>query len=103
MDAQEYVNGAKPNRLITLQLYEGEDPVDPVKALVLDSESGIAIAIEDCGDPIETGIARGAIIQYSRHPEASTPSSGPRVIGRPAYFRPVSYIRPQDGTMRLLS
>ena len=49
---------------------------------IIDEEHQIAVMLEDCGSPSETGIHNGYIVKYVLHPE-----SEPKIVGSPASIR----------------
>jgi hypothetical protein len=85
MEAREFLNLVRDNQRIIRVAHYTDDACDGRgNALVLDSNSRIAVMLENCGDPDETLIKAGAIINYVLHPEAE-----PKIVGTPAYVSPV--------------
>jgi hypothetical protein len=98
MEAREFVDLLKDEkRIVRVAAYgtrlvngrEEEQCIGRGHAVVIDERENIAILVEDCGTPYESGAARGAIVRFSSHPEAE-----PRIIGSPAYL---SSIQVWDG------
>lgn len=85
MEAKEYLDLLRDeNTILRLTHYSGEDPDGSGDAVVIDEEHQIAVMLQDCGDPDETFVKAGAIVKFIRHPEAE-----PKIVGSPAYARPV--------------
>lgn len=83
MEAREFLDAAKDAGLILrLAHYIGSECVGRGQALVLDAKTHIAVMLENCGDPAETGIYAGDIVGFFHHPEAE-----PRIVGSPATVR----------------
>jgi hypothetical protein len=83
MEAREFLDAAKDAGLILpLAHYVGSKCVGRGQALVVDPEGNIAVMLENCGDPADTGIRAGDIVGFFRHPEAE-----PRITGSPASVR----------------
>jgi hypothetical protein len=84
MDAQEFVNSIRnTNRLVRLAHYSEDKCDGRGNAIVVDPENSIAVIVDMGGIPEMTQIIPGAVVQFSRHPEAE-----PRIIGSPAYVSP---------------
>ncbi len=84
MDAQEFVNSIhNTNRLVRLAHYTEDKYNARGNTIVVDPENSIAVVVDMGGIPEITKIIPGAVVQFSRHPEAE-----PRIIGRPAYVSP---------------
>jgi hypothetical protein len=85
MEAREYLNCANDERrIIRLAHYRGDACDGRGNALIVDSNSRIAVMLENCGDPDATLVKAGAIVSYVLHPEAE-----PKIVGTPAYVSPV--------------
>ena len=48
-------------------------------ALILNDEDRVAVMLEDCGDPGDSGVRAGNLVNYLIHPEAE-----PKIVGNPA-------------------
>ena len=83
MDAQEFITRAKDQgTLVRVAHFDDEGlPNGAGEALIVDGLNRIAVMLTECNKD-ETGIGPGAIVQFSRHPEAR---AEPRIVGRPAY------------------
>jgi hypothetical protein len=68
---------------VHLAAYNGTACVGRGHALVLDPDNRIAVMLESCGDPADSGYAAGDIVGFFLHPEAEA-----RITGSPARVRP---------------
>lgn len=83
MQAREFLDAATDADLIVrLASYSGDQCVGRGRALIIDRDNRIAMMLEDCGDPIDTGAAAGSVVCYFQHPEAES-----RITGSPASVR----------------
>src|SRR5437867_12762269 len=83
MEAREFLDAARDAGLVlSLVAYDGTEPVGRGRALVLDRDNRIAIMLENCGEPGDSGVAAGDIVGYFLHPEAEA-----RITGSPARIR----------------
>ena len=84
MDAQEFVNELRDADHITrLAWYANENCIGRGDAIILDPYERVAVMVQDCGDPCQTGIKAGMVVKYGSHPEAER-----RIIGTPAVVNP---------------
>jgi hypothetical protein len=84
MEAREYLDFLKDEKLIIrLAHYSGEKCDGRVQGVIIDAEHQIAVLLEDCGIPEETGVRAGYLVQYVLHPE-----SEPKIVGSPATINP---------------
>jgi hypothetical protein len=82
MDAQEFVDGFRDTRaLIRLSHFSGNRCDGRGWALILSDDDGIAIMIEDCGEPETTFVKAGAVVNFT-----CPPRKQPRIVGEAAYF-----------------
>ena len=80
MQAREFFDAARDADLILqLAAYKGADCVGRGRSLIVDQEHCIAVMLENCGDPAESGFAAGDMVSYFLHPEAEA-----RISGNPA-------------------
>jgi hypothetical protein len=83
MDAREYLDLLRDeNALLRLAHFVGDKCDGRGYAVIIDEEHQIAVMLEDCGFPEETGIHAGYLVKYVTHPE-----SEPRIVGSPATIR----------------
>lgn len=84
--AQEFVDGFRETRaLMELSHYTDGKCDGRGWALILSDIKGVAIMLEDCGQPEKTLIKAGAIVNFS-----CGRGRQPRIVGEPAYFVPVT-------------
>ena len=84
LEARDYLNHLQSeNRILHLVHFIGEYPDGRGRALVLNDEDRVAVMLEDCGDPTESGIHAGDLVNYVLHPEGE-----PKIVGSPATLRP---------------
>lgn len=85
MEAKEYLDLLRDDgAVLRLAHFDGEYCDGRGNAAVIDEEHSIAVMLQDCGDTDRTLVKAGAIVKFSKHPEAE-----PRIIGTPAYSHPV--------------
>lgn len=86
MEAKEYLDLLRGKNLIIRLAHYTNDKCDGRgNALILDKQHRIAVMVEDRGEPNNTLIKAGALVQYIEHPEAEA-----KIVGSPAYVSPVS-------------
>lgn len=80
LEARDYLNYLKSNgRIIRMARFNGDKSVGTGDALILNDEDHIAIMLTNCGDPSDTGIRAGDLVNFVGHPEAIT-----KIVGSPA-------------------
>ncbi len=83
LEAREYLNYLRSaNQILRLARFQGKECVCHGDALILNERDGIAVMLEDCGCPKESGIRAGNLVNYVTHPEAE-----PKIVGSPASVR----------------
>jgi hypothetical protein len=84
LEARDYLNHLKGDgQILRLARYQGSECVGRGQALILNEDDRIAVMLEDCADPADTGIRAGDLVNYLTHPEAE-----PKLVGSPASIRP---------------
>jgi hypothetical protein len=88
LEARDYLNHLNANgRVLKLARYEGEKCVGRGRALILNDEDCIAVMLENCGDPADSGVCAGYLVNYITHPEAEH-----KLVGSPASIRPIKSV-----------
>ncbi len=84
MEAKEYLDLLKDgSAILRLAHYSGDVCDGRGQGLIIDEEQQIAVMLEDCGFPKDTGIRAGCLVKYVLHPEGE-----PKIVGSPATVRP---------------
>jgi hypothetical protein len=84
LEARDYLNHLKSGgQILHLARFKGSECVGRGYALILTEEDRVAVMLEDCGDPMDTGIRAGDLVNYVTHPEAES-----KAVGSPASIRP---------------
>ena len=84
MEAKEYLDLLKDEKaILCLAHYSGDACDGRGQAVIVDEEHQIAVMLEDCGFPEETGIRAGYLVKYVLDPEGE-----PKIVGTPATIRP---------------
>ena len=82
-EARDYLNYLQSgNQIIGVAHYTGTERDGKGRALILNSDDRVAVMLEDCGDPSDSGVRAGDLINYIQPPEAE-----PRIVGTPASVR----------------
>jgi hypothetical protein len=81
-EARDYLNRLQKSILV-MACYREDRCVGRGHALILNGDDRVAIMLEDCGDPAESGIRAGNLVNYIIHPEVSEP----KIVGNPASIR----------------
>lgn len=83
LEARDYLNYLQSGKRIRrLAMYKGTKCVGRGQALVLSEDDRIAVMLEDCGDPADSGVLAGNLVNYVDHPENES-----RIVGTPASVR----------------
>lgn len=73
LEARDYLTHLRSDgRILHLAMYKGEACVGRGQGLVLNDQDRVAIMLEDCGDPADTGVSAGYLVNYILHPEAAS-------------------------------
>jgi hypothetical protein len=84
LEARDYLSRLTAGgQILCLARYESDQCIGRGRALVLAEQHRVAVMLEDCGDPRDSGIRAGNLVNYQTHPEAE-----PMVVGNPASIRP---------------
>lgn len=83
MDARAYLTQAKATkRIIRVARYERDRCVGRGYAIIVDEAQLIAVMLEDCGDPDNSRVRAGDLVQYAMYADAEL-----RIEGEPADIR----------------
>ena len=83
-EAKDYVNYlSSEGKILSLVHYSGSDPDGRGRALIINEIDRVAVMLEDCGDPKETGIRAGYLVNYMKHPEGGET----KIVGTPGKIR----------------
>ena len=83
MEAREYLDLLKDEKAILRLAHFTDDQCDGRgHAVLIDDKHQIAVMLEDCGFPEDSGVRAGDLVKYVIHPEAE-----PKIVGSPARIR----------------
>jgi hypothetical protein len=84
MEAREYLDLLKDDKgILCLAQYSGDACDGRGHAVIINEEHRIAVMLEDCGFPDQTGVRAGYLVKFVLHPEGE-----PKILGTPATIRP---------------
>ncbi len=80
LEARDYLNHLQAaGQILLLARYREAECVGRGRALILNHQDRVAVMLENCGEPKDSGVRAGHLVNYIEHPEAE-----PTIAGSPA-------------------
>ncbi len=83
LEARDYLNHLQAGgRILFLARFREDECIGRGRALILNDEDRVAVMLEPCGEPKNSGVDAGDLVNYTVHTEAE-----PKIVGNPASIR----------------